>query len=149
MDVDGAWRNLPAIYAMKKERMSGATVVEFLAYWQSGRASATCGAATTNGWPLVPGKRVLEVGCGLGFRHPGTACPRGWPCWPSTCCPSVWRRPARDGGAMLTQWLEPDVRPTCQRPWMREHRTIEGFAPDTVVCWLMGAPADTTGAAAE
>ena len=47
--------------------MSGATVVEFLAYWQNeGDAYVRRGDYE---WMAaqVPGQRVLEIGCGLGF----------------------------------------------------------------------------------
>ena len=47
--------------------MSGATVSEFLAYWRNeGEAYVRCGDYE---WmaALVPGRRILEIGCGLGF----------------------------------------------------------------------------------
>jgi SAM-dependent methyltransferase len=47
--------------------MSGATVVDFLAYWESeGEGYVRRGDYD---WmaSLVPGRRVLEVGCGVGF----------------------------------------------------------------------------------
>lgn len=47
--------------------MSGATVAEFISYWEDeGLAYVRRGDYD---WmaSLVPGKRVLDVGCGIGF----------------------------------------------------------------------------------
>ena len=47
--------------------MSGATVAEFIAYWEGeGQAYVRRGDYA---WMagLVPGQRVLEIGCGIGF----------------------------------------------------------------------------------
>jgi len=62
--------------------MSGANVKDFLSYWQNeGESYAKRGDYD---WmaSLIPGKRILEIGCGVGF---GTlALPdAASPCWPS------------------------------------------------------------------
>ena len=47
--------------------MSGATVADFIGYWEAeGQAYVRRGDYE---WmaSLVPGKRVLEIGCGVGF----------------------------------------------------------------------------------
>lgn len=126
--------------------MSGATIRDFIGYWQNeGESYAKRGDYD---WmaSLVPGKRVLEVGCGVGF---GTLAL------------------ARRGISVLaidslTECLEatrdrleafPDADVTLLQAEVTtlggaERGAIEAFAPDAVACWLMGAPADTTGATA-
>ncbi|WP_153147191.1 class I SAM-dependent methyltransferase [Dechloromonas sp. H13] len=124
--------------------MSGATVGEFLGYWRSeGDAYARHGDYE---WmaSLVTGSRVLEIGCGLGF---GTAAlvARGLAVLAidtlPECLAATGGRPDVGAGVVLRQAdvanLDSDAL-----------AAITAFAPDTVVCWLMGAPATTTGAAA-
>ena len=56
--------------------MSGATVAEFIAYWEDeGQAYVRRGDYD---WmaSLVPGKRVLDIGCGIGFATQALACMR-------------------------------------------------------------------------
>ncbi len=125
--------------------MSGATVGEFLDYWRNeGEAYARRGDYA---WMagLVPGRRVLEIGCGLGF---GTAAlvARGLAVLaidtlPECLAASAARLGEAAGGVTL---MQADVAALTTE----QLATIEAFAPDVVVCWLMGAPAATTGAAA-
>ena len=125
--------------------MSGATVSEFLAYWRNeGEAYVRRGDYS---WmaELVPGGRVLEIGCGLGF---GTAAlvARGLAVLaidtlPECLAASTARLGVAAGGVKL---MQADVAALTTE----KLATIEAFAPDAVVCWLMGAPAVTTGAAA-
>ena len=125
--------------------MSGATVSEFLAYWSNeGEAYVRRGDYS---WmaELVPGGRVLEIGCGLGF---GTAAlvARGLAVLaidtlPECLAASTARLGEAAGGVIL---MQADVAALTTE----KLATIESFAPDTIVCWLMGAPAVTTGAVA-
>jgi len=125
--------------------LSGATVSDFLAYWENeGDAYVRRGDYA---WMagLVPGRRVLEIGCGLGF---GTAAlvARGLAVLAIDTLPECLAASAtRLGGAARAVTLIPaDVAALTAE----QRTTIAAFAPDTVVCWLMGAPAATTGAAA-
>jgi 2-polyprenyl-3-methyl-5-hydroxy-6-metoxy-1,4-benzoquinol methylase len=47
--------------------VSGTTVAEFLGYWESEGAAYVRHGDYDWMASLVPGKRVLEIGCGLGF----------------------------------------------------------------------------------
>ena len=124
--------------------MSGATVSDFVDYWRNeGEAYVRRGDYA---WMagLVPGRRVLEIGCGLGF---GTAAlvARGLAVLaldtlPECLAASAERVGEAAGGVTLMQG---DVAALSTE----QLATIETFAPDVVVCWLMGAPAVTTGAA--
>jgi len=121
--------------------MSGATVAEFLAYWASeGEAYVRRGDYD---WmaSLVPGRRVLEIGCGLGFGTQALAA-RGLAVLAvdslAECLTATAERVADRDVSFLQ--AEITVLTGDQRA------QIEAFAPDCVVCWLMGAPADTTGA---
>ncbi len=125
--------------------MSGATVVEFLAYWQKeGEAYVRRGDYE---WMAaqVPGQRVLEIGYGLGF---GTAAlvARGLAVLavdslPECLAATRARLGEAANGATL---IHGDIADLGEE----QRAAIAAFAPDTVVCWLMGAPADATGAAA-
>lgn len=127
--------------------MSGATIADFIEYWQDeGEAYVRRGDYD---WmaSLVPGRRVLEIGCGVGF---GTAAlvRRGL---------AVLAVDSLDECLAAAQARLEAAIPGAQAQWLRAEVThldegargaIEAFAPDTVVCWLMGAPAETTGASA-
>ena len=125
--------------------MSGATVSEYVDYWRNeGEAYARRGDYA---WMagLVPGRRVLEIGCGLGF---GTAAlvARGLTVLaidtlPECLAASATHLGEAAGGVTL---MEADVAALTTE----QLATIAAFVPDVVVCWLMGAPAATTGAAA-
>jgi len=123
--------------------VSGADVAEFLAYWASeGEAYVRRGDYE---WmaALVPGRRVLEIGCGLGFGTQALAA-RGLAVLaidtlPECLSATTGRVASRDVG-----FLQAEITALTG-----EQRTqLEAFAPDSVVCWLMGAPADVTGASA-
>ncbi len=125
--------------------MSGATVAEFLAYWQKeGEAYVRRGDYE---WMAaqVPGQRVLEVGCGPGF---GTAAlvARGLAvqaidALPECLAATRERLGNADNGVIF---MRADVAALATE----QQAAIETFAPDTIICWLMGAPADATGATA-
>jgi len=124
--------------------MSGATVVEFLAYWQGeGERYVRRGDYE---WMagLVPGQRVLEVGCGPGFGTQALLA-RGLVVLALEVLPeclAATRALLGDAHGGLTL-VEADVAALDDAQFAQ----IERFAPDAMVCWLMGAPADTTGAA--
>ena len=127
--------------------MSGATVADFIEYWQDeGEAYVRRGDYD---WmaSLVPGRRVLEIGCGVGFGTVALA-RRGLTVLAvdtlSECLEAAGDRLAAEVPDAGVTWLKAEVTGLPEEP----RRTIEDFAPDAVVCWLMGAPAETTGATA-
>ena len=125
--------------------MSGATLDEFLAYWQAEGESYVRSGDYEWMAGLVPGRRVLEIGCGLGF---GTAAllARGLTVLALdnlTECLAATRDRVGTATSELTM-LQADVATLDAQ----QKQMLLGFAPDTVVCWLMGAPATTTGATA-
>lgn len=121
--------------------MSGATVADFIGYWEiEGLGYVKRGDYE---WmaSLVPGKRVLEIGSGVGFATQALAA-RGLTVLAvdalAECLAATQGRVAGQDVTLLQAdlvALNDDQR-----------ARIEAFAPDTVVCWLMGAPAETTGA---
>lgn len=92
---------------------------------------------------LVPGRRVLEIGSGVGFATQALAA-RGLSVLAldalAECLEATRQRV--EGQAVTLLQAELAALSAEQRA------RIEAFAPDTVVCWLMGAPAETTGATA-
>lgn len=124
--------------------MSGKNVEDFLGYWQAeGEAYARRGDYD---WmaSLVPVGKVLEIGCGLGF---GSAALIRRGCTllaldSLPVCLEATRQRLADSSAQV------DFVPAEMTALSEEVREkMLAFAPETVVCWLMGAPADTTGAA--
>ena len=123
--------------------MSGAQVADFIDYWQhEGEAYARRGDYE---WMAaqVPGQRVLEIGCGVGF---GTAAlsARGLAVLAidslAECLQATGQRVA--GMLPVPEFLQIDIVTLNDE----DHAKLRAFAPDCVVCWLMGAPADQTGA---
>lgn len=121
--------------------MSGATVAEFIGYWEAeGLAYVRRGDYE---WmaSLVPGKRVLEIGCGVGFATQALAS-RGLAVLSidslAECLEATRPRVAGNDVTLLLA----DISNLTDE----QRAAIEAFAPDTVVCWLMGAPAEVTGA---
>jgi len=123
--------------------VSGATVAEFIGYWESeGQAYVRRGDYD---WmaALVPGRRVLEIGCGVGFATQALA-RRGLTVLSIDSlgeCLELTRQRV-DGSNVALMQADLTALTDVQRA------SIEAFAPDSVVCWLMGAPAETTGAVA-
>lgn len=123
--------------------MSGATVESFIEYWQGeGEVYARRGdydwmAAQTGG------ERILEIGCGLGF---GTAAliARGCQVLAIDSLPICLERTQQRVNHPGLTVLAADLTALSGEDEAR----IQAFAPETVVCWLMGAPADATGAVA-
>lgn len=123
--------------------MSGATVAEFLGYWEEeGLAYVRRGDYD---WMagLVPGRKVLEIGCGVGYATQALAA-RGLSVLAIDSLPECLAATrARVAGLDVTL-LEAEATAL----GAAQRAAIEAFAPDVVVCWLMGAPATTTGATA-
>jgi len=123
--------------------VSGATVSEFLDYWrQEGEAYVRAGDYE---WmaSLVPGERILEVGCGLGFGSAALVA-HGLEVLAIDSLPeclAATRERLGDDAARMTL-MSADVTALDAE----QMATIQAFAPDVVICWLMGAPIETTGA---
>lgn len=118
-------------------------VADFLAYWEDeGEAYFRRGDYA---WMAaqVAGRRVLEIGCGPGF---GTAALLQAGCRVlvvdtlGACLAAVGDRCGADRIATLQADVTALDAPVRQQ--------IMDFSPEAVVCWLMGAPAETTGATA-
>ncbi len=123
--------------------MSGATVAEFLGYWEAeGQHYVRRGDYE---WmaALVPGQRILEIGCGLGFATQALAA-RGLTVLAIDALPECLAATQARVAGMDVRLLAAEV--TALSTGQRQE--IADFAPDTVVCWLMGAPATLTGATA-
>ena len=123
--------------------MSGATVVDFMAYWEvEGENYVRRGDYD---WmaSLVPGKRVLEIGCGVGFGTQALLA-RGLTVLAIDSLPECLQVSAERASASELTLLEAEVTTLSAA----QRQQIEDFAPESVVCWLMGAPASITGATA-
>ena len=125
--------------------MSGGTIDEFLAYWQAEGESYVRSGDYEWMAALVPGRRVLEIGCGLGFATAALLA-RGLAVLALDNLPEcLAATQARVGaGAPGLTVLQADVAALDPK----DEQVILEFAPDVVVCWLMGAPAAVTGATA-
>lgn len=121
--------------------MSGATVAEFLDYWEAEGQNYVRRGDYEWMASLIPGKRVLEIGCGVGFATQALA-KRGLAVLSidSLADCLALTKPRVAGSDVSLMQAEVSTLTAEQRA------AIDAFAPDTVVCWLMGAPADTTGA---
>ncbi len=122
--------------------MSGRTVAEFITYWED--EGLTYARHGDYDWmaALVPGARVLEIGCGVGFATQALVA-RGLAVLAIDTLPEcleLTRQRVGDAASLLQADVE--ALDAGQRA------AIEAFAPDCVVCWLMGAPAEVTGASA-
>jgi SAM-dependent methyltransferase len=123
--------------------VSGQTVADFIGYWEAeGQAYVRRGDYE---WmaALVPGQRVLEIGCGVGFATQALA-KRGLAVFSIDSlaeCLAATRQRLAEADVTL---LQAEVTALA----VEQSAAIAAFAPDTVVCWLMGAPAEVTGAVA-
>jgi SAM-dependent methyltransferase len=121
--------------------MSGTTVAEFIGYWEAEGQSYVKRGDYEWMASLVPGRRVLEIGCGVGFATQVLAA-RGLKVLAVDSlaeCLSATRQ--RVEGLEVTL-LEAELTALSDE----QRAQIAAFAPDAVVCWLMGAPASITGA---
>lgn len=121
--------------------MSGTTVAEFLGYWETEGAAYVRHGDYDWMAALVPGKRVLEIGCGLGFGTQALA-NRGLVVLAIDTLDECLAASQQKTEGQAVSFLLADV---CSLNEV-QRQSISDFAPDGVVCWLMGAPADTTGA---
>lgn len=121
--------------------MSGATVGEFVAYWVAeGQNYARRGDYEWMAAQL-PGKRVLEIGCGPGFGTQALI-DRGLSVLVIDSLPECLSLTQSRVGQGDLQVMLAEVGGLSDM----QRAEIAAFAPDTVVCWLMGAPASVTGA---
>jgi len=122
--------------------MSGRSVADFIAYWED--EGLTYARHGDYDWmaALVPGVRVLEIGCGVGFATQALIA-RGLAVLAIDTLPECLELTRQRVGDAVTL-LRADVEALDAG----QRATIEAFAPDCVVCWLMGAPAEVTGASA-
>lgn len=121
--------------------MSGSTIADFIGYWETeGQRYVRHGDYD---WmaSLVPGQRVLEIGSGLGFATEALAA-RGLSVLAvdslAECLGATRQRVIGKDVTLLQAELTTLTA--------EQRAALEAFAPDTVACWLMGAPAETTGA---
>jgi SAM-dependent methyltransferase len=121
--------------------VSGQTVAEFMAYWEAeGQAYVRRGDYD---WMagLIPGQRALEIGCGVGYST-AALLGRGLAVLAidslPECLAATGQRAAGQGLTLLPADLA-QLNDT-------QRDAIMAFQPDTVACWLMGAPAEITGA---
>jgi len=123
--------------------MSGATVAEFIGYWEAEGQSYVRRGDYEWMAAQVPGKKVLEIGCGVGFATQALA-GRGLKVLAIDSLPECLAatQSRLDGGDVTLLQAEVTALDAGQKV------QIKVFAPDVVVCWLMGAPADVTGATA-
>ena len=121
--------------------MSGATVADFLGYWETEGAAYVRHGDYDWMASLVSGKRILEIGCGLGFGTQALVA-RGLKVLALDTldeCLAASRAKTAGQGA---EFLQADVTTLDEQ----QIGIITDFSPDCVVCWLMGAPAQITGA---
>lgn len=127
--------------------MSGANTADFIAYWvEEGAAYAQRGDYAWMAEQVTAGKtsgplRVLEIGCGVGFGTQALI-QAGHTVLAVDVLPACL--------AATTERVQSDQLQTCEldleSPADDALAKIQDFAPEAVVCWLMGAPQDMTGA---
>ncbi|MGE5470907.1 MAG: class I SAM-dependent methyltransferase [Bacteroidota bacterium] len=121
--------------------MSGTTVADFIGYWEAEAASYVRRGDYEWMASLVPGRKVLEIGCGIGYSTQALAA-RGLSVLAiDSLAECLAATEARVHGQDVSL-IQTEVTALAAEQRAR----IEAFAPDTVVCWLMGAPAEITGA---
>jgi len=121
--------------------MSGTTVAEFIGYWEAEGQNYVKRGDYDWMAALVPGRRVLEIGCGVGFATQALAA-RGLAVLAiDSLAECLAATQARVEGRDVA-FLAADLTALNDE----QRAVIAAFAPDTVVCWLMGAPSETTGA---
>lgn len=126
--------------------MSGVNVADFIVYWQEeGAQYAQRGdyawmaeqVTATKQQPL----RVLEIGCGVGFGTQALLA-AGHTVLAVDVLPECLDVTRQRNPSELLQVLAMDLEVLSTDT----ESTIDAFKPDAVVCWLMGAPQDMTGA---
>lgn len=126
--------------------MSGVNVSDFIVYWeQEGAQYAQRGDYAWMAEQLMTGTqqslRVLEIGCGVGFGTQALLAAGHTVLAVDVlpeCLAATQQRNSGDGLSVLALDLEAVTEDA--------ETMISAFKPDAVVCWLMGAPQDMTGA---
>jgi SAM-dependent methyltransferase len=116
-------------------------VAEFLNYWEAEGAAYVRHGDYAWMASLVPAQRILEIGCGLGFGTEALIARKRDVLALDIldeCLDASQEKTAGQG----VQFLKADV--TCLDQSQRQ--VIDDFAPDCLLCWLMGAPAAAIGA---
>ena len=121
--------------------MSGRSVAEFLAYWEAeGQAYVRRGDYDWMAAQL-PGRRVVEIGCGVGYSTAALIA-RGLAVLALDSLPECLSATRGRTPSDELTLMEADLSALSDS----QKDDIAQFLPDTVVCWLMGAPAEVTGA---
>lgn len=121
--------------------MSGAGIADFMGYWEAEGQNYVRRGDYDWMAGLVPGRRVLEIGCGLGYSTQALAA-RGLAVLAVDSLAECLAATGQRCAGQDVRLLQAEV--TALEPALRAE--IEAFAPDCVVCWLMGAPGEVTGA---
>lgn len=121
--------------------MSGKGIVEFLDYWE--REGLRYAQRGDYDWmaSLVPGSRVLEIGCGPGFSTVALG-QRGLSVLVLESLPTCLEVARLRTQGLPVAYLQADIAALSSA----DRAAIEAFAPEAIVCWLMGAPAEVSGA---
>lgn len=122
--------------------MSGADAGEFLAYWENEGSSYLKRGDYAWMAGLLTARRVLEIGCGPGFSTQALL-EGGRELLVLDSLPECLAAMRTRLGEEVPATLLAEITALGET----ERGVIETFAPDAVVCWLMGAPAVVTGAA--
>lgn len=120
--------------------MPAQSVAEFLDYWvDEGQQYARRGDYQ---WmaSLISGTKLLEIGCGPGFSTQALI-DRGFDILVAENEPACLSQ-MRSKSLGKVGVLEADILALTSS----QKEEIEKFEPDTVVCWLMGAPSSVTSA---
>lgn len=119
--------------------MSGVQVEDFIRYWEAEGAAYTRQGDYAWMAGLVPGGRVLEIGCGLGFGTRALV-DRGLQVLAlEMLAPCLDAARERLAGAAGVSFLAADL----ERLEAASLQVLADFRPDVLVCWLMGAPQDS------
>ncbi|MDR1890159.1 MAG: class I SAM-dependent methyltransferase [Zoogloeaceae bacterium] len=119
----------------------------FLDYWEAeGAAYARAGDYVWMAAQVPEAKRVLEIGCGAGFGTQALL-QRGFSVLAvdalDACLTTTQARIANVGQPGEVVFLQADIAALVDAA----RQTLFDFQPQVVLCWLMGAPQETTGAA--
>ncbi|MDR3053932.1 MAG: class I SAM-dependent methyltransferase [Zoogloeaceae bacterium] len=119
----------------------------FLDYWEAeGAAYARAGDYLWMAEQVPAATKVLEIGCGVGFGTQALL-QRGFSVLAvdalDICLTTTQARIASTTNANKVIFLQTDIAALDATA----RQTITDFQPQVALCWLMGAPQETTGAA--